>query len=209
VTGGIALVAGATGLVAQAVLRQLDPGAWQDVRALTRRPFEATPPVRPIVVDYEQPNLQLPLFGVTHLFSCLGTTMKQAGSREAFRRVDHDIPLMIARAAREAGVPHCLLVSSVGAAATSRTFYLRVKADLEQAVIALGFRSVTIVRPSFLEGDRQEKRLGEILAVPFMKLAPERFKSVHVDQVARAMLDAARAARPGVEFIENPALRRF
>jgi uncharacterized protein YbjT (DUF2867 family) len=206
---GIALVAGSTGLVAQALLRQAGPGEWQEVRALTRRPFPASPPVRPIVVDYDQPNLQLPLFGVTHLFSCLGTTMKKAGSREAFRRVDHDIPLMIARAAREAGVPHYLLVSSVGADTTSRTFYLRVKAELEQAITALGFRSVTIVRPSFLEGDRKERRLGEILAMPFMKLAPERFKAVHVDQVARGMLGAAQAARPGVEYIENPALRRF
>jgi uncharacterized protein YbjT (DUF2867 family) len=206
---GTALVAGATGLVAQALLRQVDPAEWQEVRALTRRPIPASPPVTPVVVDYDQPNLKLPLFGVTHLFSCLGTTMKQAGSRQAFRRVDHDIPLMIARAAKEAGVPHYLLVSSVGADANSRAFYLRVKAELEAAVSALGFRSVTIVRPSFLEGDRREKRVGEMLARPFMHLAPARFKPVHVDQVARAMLAAARAAHPGVEIIENPALRRF
>jgi uncharacterized protein YbjT (DUF2867 family) len=209
VTRGTALVAGATGLVAQALLRQLDPAAWQEVRALTRRPFPASPPVTPIIVDYDQPNLRLPLFGVTHLFSCLGTTMKQAGSREAFRRVDYDIPLMIARAAKEAGVQHYLLVSSVGADPRARTFYLRVKAELEQAVTALGFRSVTIVRPSFLEGDRQEKRLGEIIAAPLLRLAPERYRPVHVDQVARALLAAASAGRAGIEFIENPALRRF
>lgn len=202
-------MAGATGLVAQALLRQMRADEWQDVRALTRRTFPAQPPVTPVVVDYDQTNLQLPFFGATHLFSCLGTTMKQAGSQEAFRRVDLEIPLMLARAAREAGVPHYLLVSSVGANATSRTFYLRVKAELEDTVSAMGFRSVTIVRPSFLEGDRKERRLGEILAVPFMKLAPARFKSVHVDQVARAMLAAAQAGRPGVEYIENPALRRF
>lgn len=206
---GTAVVAGATGLVAQALLRQVDRVEWQEVRALTRRPFPASPPVTPVVVDYDQPNLQLPFFGVTHLFSCLGTTMKQAGSEAAFRRVDHDIPLMIARAAKDAGVQHYLLVSSVGANPASRTFYLRVKAELEQAAIALGFRSVTIVRPSFLEGDRQEKRLGERLAEPFMRLAPARFKPVHVDQVARALLAAAREARPGVEVIENPALRTF
>jgi uncharacterized protein YbjT (DUF2867 family) len=194
--------------VAQSLLRQADPAMWQEVRALTRRPFPASPPVTPIVVDYDQPNLRLPLFGVTHLFSCLGTSMRQAGSREAFRRAVYDIPLMIARAAREAGVPHYLLVSAVGTDVASRIFSQRVKAELERAVCDLGFRSITIVRPSSLEGDRQEKRLGENLAAPFMRLAPARYRPVHVDQVARAMLQAARAGRPGVEFIENPALGR-
>jgi uncharacterized protein YbjT (DUF2867 family) len=208
-TRGKALVSGATGLVGQSLLRQLGGSDWEEVRALTRRPFPAAPPIMPIVVDYDQENLRLPLFGVTHVFSCLGTTMKQAGSEKAFRRVDYDIPLMIAQAAKEAGVQHFLLVSSVGADAASRIFYTRVKGELEQAVIALGFRSVTITRPSFLAGDRPDKRLGELVALPLMRLAPAKYRPVHADQVARAMLAAAAAGRPGVEFIENPALRRF
>lgn len=206
---GKALVGGSTGLVGTALVRQLAATGWPEVRALTRRPFAATTPVTPVVVDFEQDNLKLPLFGITHVFSCFGTTIKQAGSQPAFRRVDFDIPLMIARAAREAGVPHFLLVSSVGAGAGSRMFYTRVKGELEAAVIALGFRSVTITRPSFLAGDRPNKRLGEELAVPLLRLAPAKYKPVHVDQVARAMIEAANAGRPGVEFIENPALRRF
>lgn len=201
-----ALVSGATGLVGASLVRQLATRDWQEVRALTRRPFPATPPVTPIIVDFEQDKPQLPLFGVTHVFSCLGTTIKQAGSQQAFRRVDYDIPLMIARAAREAGVPHFLLVSSVGASAKARTFYLRVKGELEEAVAALGFRSVTIVRPSFLDGDRPTKRLGEVIGVPLFRLLPRRYRSVHVDQVARAMIAAAEAGPPAVEFIENPRL---
>lgn len=208
-TRGKALVGGSTGLVGQALLRLLGRAGWEEVRALTRRPFPADPPITPIVVDYDQEHLRLPLFGVTHVFSCFGTTMKQAGSQPAFRRVDHDIPLVLARAAKQAGVQHFLLVSSVGADATSRVFYTRVKGELEQAVIALGFRSVTITRPSFLDGDRQPKRLGEQIGVPLLRLGPAKYRPVHVEQVARAMIDAANVGRPGVEFIENPALRHF
>jgi uncharacterized protein YbjT (DUF2867 family) len=203
---GKALVSGSTGLVGASLIRQLASRQWEEVRALTRRPFPAAPPITPIIVDFEQDTPQLPLFGVTHVFSCLGTTIKQAGSQQAFRRVDYDIPLLIARAAREAGVPHFLLVSSVGASAKARTFYLRVKGELEEAIAALGFRSVTIVRPSFLEGDRQEKRLGETIGVPIFRLFPRAYRSVHVDQVASAMIAAAEAGRPGVDILENPRL---
>lgn len=203
---GKALVSGSTGLVGASLLRQLATRPWDEVRALTRRSFPATPPITPIIVDFEQDKPQLPLFGVTHVFSCLGTTIKQAGSQQAFRRVDYDIPLMIARAARGAGVPHFLLVSSVGASARARTFYLRVKGELEEAVAALGFRSVSIVRPSFLEGDRQPRRLGETIGVPIFRLFPRTYRSVHVDQVASAMIAAAEAGRPGVEILENPRL---
>lgn len=207
-TGGKALVAGSTGLVGASLIRQLAEAGWDEVRALTRRPFAASPPIIPIVTDFDQPKPQLPLFGVTHVFSCLGTTIKAAGSQAAFRRVDFDMPLMIARAAREAGAQHFLLVSSLGANPKSRFFYPRVKGELEEAVSALGYRSVTIVRPSFLEGNRAERRLGEQLGIPIFRLFPAKYRSVHVDQVARALVAAARAGRPGIEILENPAILR-
>lgn len=206
VSRGKALVAGSTGLVGSSLLRQLEGSDWQEVRALTRRTLDARPPVTPILVDFTQAQPPLPLFGVTHVFSCLGTTIKQAGSQAEFRRVDYDIPIMIARAAREAGAQHFLLVSSVDANPASRVFYLRVKGELEAAVTALGFRSLTIARPSFLDGDRPKKRLGEVIGIPLFRLFPKRYRSVHADQVARALLAAAEAGRPGVEILENPVL---
>lgn len=205
---GIAVVAGATGLIGQEVVVQLAAGGWPEIRALVRRPYASPPPapVVPVVVDYEQAEPRLPLIGATHLFSCLGTTMAQAGSREAFRRVDFDIPLTIARAARAAGAQHYLLVSAVAASTSSRMFYSRVKAELEEAVIGLGFRSVTIARPSMLLGARVHPRLGERLGGVLTRVGPKRFRAVQGSQVASALIAAATEDAPGVRFIENPEL---
>ena len=206
---GIALVAGATGLVGQQVVAQLAAsGAWPEIRALVRRPYASPPPapVVPVVVDFDQADARLPLIGVTHLFSCLGTTMAQAGSRDAFRRVDFDIPLLIARAARAAGAQHYLLVSAVAASTSSRMFYSQVKAQLEEAVIGLGFRSVTIARPSMLLGERVHPRLGERIGGVLTRFGPRRFRSVRGSQVAAALIAAAAADGSGVRFIENPEL---
>lgn len=208
---GIAVVAGSTGLVGRAVLTLLGASNnWLQVRALTRRPFSEplAPTITPVVVDFDQSALKLPLTGATHLFSCLGTTMKQAGSGTAFRRVDLDIPLMIARMAREHGAQHALLVSAVGASSRSRVFYSQVKGEMEDALLSLEYRSVTIVRPSFLVGERASPRLGERIASVVLRLVPARWAPVQADQVARAMVAAAARDTPGVEILENPVLRR-
>lgn len=208
-THGIAAVAGATGLIGQEVVRQLAAtGGWPEVRALVRRAYPSPPPapIVPVIVDFDQPEPRLPLIGVTHLFSCLGTTMAQAGSRDAFRRVDFDIPLRIAQAARAAGTRHYLLVSAVAASTSSRMFYSRVKAELEEAVIALGFRSVTIARPSMLLGARNRPRLGERIGGVLTRFGPKRFRAVQGAQVAAALIAAATADASGVRFIENPEL---
>jgi uncharacterized protein YbjT (DUF2867 family) len=206
---GIAVVAGATGLVGRQVVAQLAAGGdWPEIRALVRRPYASPPPspVVPVVVDFDQAEPRLPLIGVTHLFSCLGTTMAQAGSRAAFRRVDLEIPLTIARSARAAGTQHYLLVSAVAASSSSRMFYSRVKAELEEAVIALGFRSVTIARPSFLVGERPHPRLGEQIASVALRIMPSRWRPVRDRQVAAALIAAAITDAPGVRYIENSAL---
>ncbi len=160
----VAVVAGATGLVGQALVRQLAAdGAWREVRALTRRdlpPGLAGPGVVPVQVDYSRLEPPPPWAAAEHVFCALGTTMRQAGSREAFRRVDFDYPVALARATLARGARHFLLVSAVGASPDSRFFYNRVKGEVEAAIAALGFRSVTIARPSLLLGDRGTFRLG-------------------------------------------------
>jgi uncharacterized protein YbjT (DUF2867 family) len=211
-SGVVALVAGATGLVGQALVHQLaaDP-AWAEVRALTRRPWPpelSHPSVVPVVVDYDHIEPAPAWAQADHMFCALGTTMRQAGSQSAFRRVDFDYPVALARAARNRGVRHFLLVSAIGASARSRVFYNRVKGETEEAICALGFRSVTIARPSFLTGHRAERRLGEAAGIALAFLAPGRWRPVAATRVAQALVTAAKQDKPGITCLENVALLR-
>jgi uncharacterized protein YbjT (DUF2867 family) len=207
----VAIVAGATGLVGQALMRQLAAeSTWREVRALVRA---ALPPdlsgttvvaIQPDYARLEPPPLWA---AADHVFCALGTTMRQAGSAAAFRRVDFDYPVALARAARARGARHFLLVSALGADPASRVFYNRVKGEVEAAIITLGFRSVTIARPSLLLGRRTEPRLAEQLGKVLGVLAPPRWRPVPASRVARALVDAAKRDAPGVRILENRELR--
>jgi uncharacterized protein YbjT (DUF2867 family) len=207
----VAIVAGATGLVGQALMRQLAAeSTWREVRALVRAalpPDLSGPTVVAVQPDYarlEPPPLWA---AADHVFCALGTTMRQAGSAAAFRRVDFDYPVALARAARARGARHFLLVSALGADPASRVFYNRVKGEVEAAIITLGFRSVTIARPSLLLGRRTEPRLAEQLGKVLGVLAPPRWRPVPASRVARALVDAAKRDAPGVRILENRELR--
>lgn len=216
-SGRRVLLVGATGLVGRELLALLvADAAVSEVVVLVRRALGGGgrhSKVREVVVDFEaleelargEPSL----FAVDQFYCALGTTIKRAGSQAAFRRVDHDYPLQLARLARAAGARHCLLVSALGADAGSRVFYNRVKGELEQGIRALAFPSFTIARPSLLEGDREEVRPGERIAARFGWLVPGRWKPVHVRQVARALVTAAGQDVPGVRIMENVELRGF
>jgi uncharacterized protein YbjT (DUF2867 family) len=207
----VAIVAGATGLVGQALMRQLAADrTWREVRALVRQalPSElAGPTVVSVQVDYtrlEPPPLWA---AADHVFCALGTTMRQAGSAAAFRQVDFEYPVALARAARIRGDRHFLLVTALGAKPASRVFYNRVKGEVEAAITALGFRSVTIARPSLLLGQRTEPRLAEQLGKVLGVLAHPRWRPVPAARVARALVDAAKRDMPGIHILENRALR--
>ena len=206
----VAIVAGATGLVGSALVEQLAADrTWREVRALVRH----TPPemsgrmVVPVSVDYSRLDPPPAWAAADHVFCALGTTMRRAGSAAEFRRVDFEFPVALARATLLRGARHFLLVSAVGAAPDSRVFYNRVKGEVEQAIAALGFRAVTIARPSLLLGRRREPRLGEQLGKVVGLLAPPRWRPVRADHVARALLEAARRDEPGVRILENRELR--
>jgi uncharacterized protein YbjT (DUF2867 family) len=135
-------------------------------------------------------------------FCCLGTTIKKAGSQEAFRAVDHDAVLAFAKAARKAGARRFLLVSALGANPSSRVFYNRVKGETEEDLKAVGFESLIILRPSLLLGDRAESRPGEHAAIVVSKvlgplLRPFSGRPIEARTVARAMLALARDAANG------------
>lgn len=207
----IALLAGATGLVGREILHRLagDERVAQ-VRALVRRPLPSSdtgPRILECRADFERLDANPQWFEVDTVFCALGTTIRQAGSEEAFRRVDHDYPLAIARAALAHGARHFLLVSALGADARSSVFYSRVKGELEEAVRALGYPCVTIARPSVLLGDRSDRRMGEEIARHIGWLAPVRFRPVQAARVAAALIEAAHAPVPGVRIIDNTALR--
>lgn len=203
-----AIVIGATGLVGRECVAQLAARPeFEGVTAVARRalPEELqSPRLRTVLIDFDRLDEHLDVFRASHVFCALGTTIKQAGSRERFRQVDFGYPLRVAELAKAAGARHFLLVSSVGASSASRGFYLRVKGELEAAIVALGFPSVTVVRPSLLLGDRKEFRLGEEVAMRLSWAFPRKYRPVHVRDVARALVNAAVEDRPGVSVIESP-----
>jgi uncharacterized protein YbjT (DUF2867 family) len=203
------MVVGASGLVGQQVLRQaLANPAVSRLIAPTRKPLAAAAKLDNPIVDFERLPADAPWWNVDAVICTLGTTMAQAGSEAAFRRVDHDYPLAVARLARSAGASAFVLNSALGAAADSRVFYNRVKGEVEAAIMAFGYPSLTLVRPSLLDGGpRPDSRPGERLGLFFAKmlrpLIPARYRAVATDAVARALLAAALAQAPGVQVIES------
>jgi uncharacterized protein YbjT (DUF2867 family) len=214
--GRSVLVVGATGLVGRECVRQLlDHPEVARVVALVRRALPAELRGAPggakleeCVVDFDRLADHADAFRVEQIVCALGTTIKQAGSQERFRRVDFDYPLAVARLGLQHGARHFLLVSSLGASARSRVFYSRVKGELEDAVLALSYRSVTIVRPSLLLGERGEFRLGEAIAKRLAFLSPPKYKPVEARDVAAALVQAAARDEPGRRMIESAEIRK-
>ena len=210
--GSSAIVIGATGLVGRECVRQLAAHPrFERVTALARRALPSdllAAKVKTELVDFDRLVDRPEVFQATHLFCALGTTIKQAGSQDRFRQVDFGYPLRAAELALAAGARHFLLVSSVDANPVSRSFYLRVKGELEAAIEGLGFRSVTVVRPSLLLGDRNEFRLTEEAAKRLSWAFPRKYRPVRASEVAAALIAAAAVDRPGVSVIENAAIAR-
>jgi uncharacterized protein YbjT (DUF2867 family) len=209
----IALVAGASGLVGREIVQLLskDEG-MAEVRVLVRRPLPAhdtMPRVREMVTDYDRVQEHPEWFKVDLVFSALGTTIAKARSQQAFRRVDFEYALAVAKLARAQGAQHILFVSALGADSRSAFFYNRVKGELEDAVLGLGYPSVSIARPSLLLGQRQERRWGEELAKRFAWLLPAKWAGVQPSQVAAGLVAAAHRNFPGVQILENKALREI
>ena len=201
-----AVIAGATGLIGSELCRQLacDDSGFDRVVALTRRPL-----------DFSLPNLialqadlgRLDAVDASPLdaaFCALGTTMKVAGSPEAFRLVDYDYVLAFARFAKRSGAKTFVLLTAVDSAPKSSNFYLQVKGEAELAVAAVGFESLYIFRPSFLVGPRKESRPGERIgiavaqALQFVLIAGLRkYRPITSELVAKGMRGAALEATAG------------
>ena len=211
----VALLAGASGLVGGYVLEiLLDAGDFGRVLAVTRRPLgrEHTRLAnRMVQFDKLEPQLK----GLTchTAFCCLGTTIRAAGSEAAFRRVDFDYVLALARGAKAGQAQRFVVISSAGADARAKNFYLRIKGEMEQALIEIGFAALNILEPGVLLGWRREMRPLELAARllmpvvnPFLTGSRVMYRGISARTVAKAMLGAARCGRRGTYRYTYPGL---
>ena len=203
------LLIGGTGAVGKRVIHHaLSDETYSSVITLGRRELTvSSPKLTHHVVDFETIESYKALMVARDLVVTLGTTIKKAGSRERFEAIDKGYPLRVAKLAKANGVKRVILVTSLGANANAVSHYLRIKGQLEEEIIALGFESVAILRPSLLLGERDERRPGEeagkLANRLFNKLIPRRYRGIDVDVVARRIIQIGREEPSGVVTFES------
>lgn len=203
------LLTGATGLVGGHLLRMLiNAPDVKSIAAPTRRPLTDISGV----FNPHDPQLTDALAQVVDpvdiVFCCLGTTRREAGSKEAFVHADYTLVIDTALVGKKLGAQHMLVVSAMGANAHSPFFYNRVKGEMEEALIAQQWPRLTIARPSMLVGEREKKRAGETLLAPLFSLLPGNLKSIDARDVASALLaEALSPAQEGVRILSSSQLR--
>jgi uncharacterized protein YbjT (DUF2867 family) len=207
----IAMVLGATGLVGKATVQQLFANPdYQKVVVITRRSLGFShPKLDEHIIDFHALSDYSPLFNVHEVYCCLGTTMGKAGSQKEFYRIDHDLVVQSAKIA-QMYARKFFLVSSIGANAWSMNFYLKVKGETERDVLQTTLESIYILRPSMLLGDRQENRIGERIGkvllkvfTPLMFGGLRKYRGIHANTVAEAMLILAKKDQKGKYYFEN------
>jgi len=209
-----AIVAGGTGLVGRFLLEILiNQDRYRKIISVTRGKLSMEDPkLDQVTTDFNHlEKIQDNLVG-TDVFCCLGTTIKKAGSKEAFRRVDFDYPLSLASICCENGAERFLLVSAMGADSDSVFFYNRVKGDIEAAVCKLDFNAIHIFRPSLLLGPRPESRPGEEWGKMFARVIPwlgplRKYQPIQAREVAAAMFQATKSEAAGVHIYPSDKIR--
>lgn len=203
-----ALVIGATGATGKDLVKQLlnDPD-YEEVNVFVRKPLETeNPKLKNHLVDFDKPGEWKDLVKGDVAFSCLGTTLKNAGSKEAQRKVDYDYQYNFAKTAKENGVEDYILVSSYGASPKSKIFYSKMKGDLEESVKNLHFNKITIFQPGMLER-KDTERTGEVLGGKIIKFANKfgiltHQKPLPTDVLAQAMINASKIKSNGYSKIK-------
>ena len=199
------IVLGSTGLIGKHLLTYLGEKD-SSVIAITRRPIDNMPKnVSPMIIDFDEFLDQGHLPDCKHIYICLGTTIKKAGSQESFKKVDLDYCLGFAKKARESGATTISLVTSIGANADSKNFYLKTKGKLENEIKTMGFDSVNIFQPGLLLGNRDEIRpleflgqYGSYLLNMTLLGSAKKYRSIDAKRVARTMANTADVA--GVHY---------
>ena len=207
-----AIILGATGLTGKALLSKLLlDSTYTSVKSFARKPIELEhPKLIQNTIDFNNLTNYIDLIKGDIVFCCLGTTIKTAGSQEAFQKVDYTFPTEFAKIAKQNGITAFYLQSSLGADSKSNNFYLKVKGETEEAIRNLSFNSFATFRPSMLLGDRTEFRFGEVIgkimmqALSFIFIGKlKRYKAIHVNQVASAMVKQSKLNKQGNTVIEN------
>lgn len=210
-----ALVFGATGLVGKELLYMLlEHKSYLLVKAVVRKPLTIKhPQLQQIVVDYTRLHEFSHELNADDVFCCLGTTIKDAGSQQAFRQVDFDYVLAAAELSQKADSRHFYMVSAMGADSASTIFYNRVKGEIEETVSKLKYYSIGVFRPSLLLGHRPKLRVGEFIAQKLLKPLAflfagslKKYRPIPAQRVAKAMLNKALEEQPGFYIVENDQL---
>jgi len=215
--GKTASIIGVTGLTGGYLYELLKQDKdFDTIRLLVRRPMQKDDPRTEIkLVDFNDPeSVMLAIDGSDIVFCAVGTTNKKVkGDKEAYRRVDFDIPVKAARYCKMTGCETFVLVSAVGANSKSGNFYLKLKGETETAVKEADLRSVHIMRPSLLLGERKESRLGEKFGKAVMQatsfLWPGKYKPIHARDVAKAMIAASKTGKEGVSIYEYKEINQL
>lgn len=196
----IAIVIGSTGLVGKKLVEQLiSDSSISKIRLLQRRKSGINhEKVEEHIVDFDHVNSYEHLIKGDILFSCMGTTLKQAGSKEAQYKVDYTYQFEVAKQAAANGVLQYVLVSSANANAKSSIFYSRIKGELDEAAMRMDFEQILIIRPSVLIGEREQKRAGEEMGAKVIhvlaKIIPslKKYRGIRAEEVAAAMIQASK-----------------
>ncbi len=210
-----AILFGSSGLIGSCLLEQLlADDRYGEIKIFVRKPSQIShPKLDEFLIDFNKLDDYRDLIKGDDLFCCLGTTIKVAGSEAAFRRVDYEWVRWCAVSSYENHVKNFLVISSMGANADSKNFYLRTKGEMEKAVAAFNFNKTVILRPSMLLGDRKEFRFGEAIGKFFMILfsvfIPKRYKAVEAEDVAAAMIKAANDEKILGGIMENELIRNL
>jgi len=205
-----AIVLGATGLIGKKVTEHLlKNDSYSTVIILVRKPLNINhPKLKQHIFNYDA--IDNTLLKGDDLFCCLGTTIKTAGSKEAFRKVDLDYVVNVAKASKVNGINHFAVISAMGANKNSTVFYNQIKGEMEESIKAVGFNSTYIIRPSLLLGDRKEFRFGELIGKFFMItlsfLIPKKYRAIYDVQVAFATIHFMNQTERGFFVKENDEL---
>ena len=209
-----ALILGASGLVGSEVLSlSLESDLYNKIVIVVRSPLTIKHnKLVEKIIDFDMPKWE-EIFPVDHVYCCLGTTIKQAGSKTNFIKVDHDYPLAFAAAAKKWESSIFSVITAAGVSPESKIFYNNVKGQLEKKLKSLELFSTLIFRPSLLLGERKEFRLGEKIGSGIAKvtswMTPKTYRAIHCKAVAKAMLAESFADKTGFNIISNKSMHRF
>jgi uncharacterized protein YbjT (DUF2867 family) len=213
-----ALLVGASGLVGGHCLQLLlEEPSYTKVTVLVRKPLTTLhEKLIQHVIDFSELETLGGCLNIDDVYCCLGTTIKKAGTQEAFKKVDFDYPVKFAALTQHCGADQFLIVTSLGADPHSRIFYNRVKGDVEEAIRKMQFKAFHVFRPSLLLGDRKEHRAGEKFGTftmtalkPVMIRSLRKYRAIQARDVAQAMVRVAQMDLQGVHIFESDQIQKI